>query len=192
MYAIYATAMRVKEDQRARRVGPHQIVEILHLLSDDFGRAWLPADDEAGAFVLEEPAVGGAMPMVSFTTLVPDPHDPDLRWADAVAVRYQTSRAGSGYELLRVSQPLAGPGAAQEPVTNRLARVEAFAVEVFDGTDWQRAYRSEDTESLPSAVRLTLALGDARSGSPAMVTEVLIPSGLKISGSLQRTGGAGP
>jgi type II secretory pathway component PulJ len=187
MYAIYSTAVRVKEDQQGRRSGPHRTAEILHQLSDDLTRAWLPKDDEAGVFVLDPAPAGiGGAPTLSFTTMVADAHDPDPRWADAVAVRYQPLRAAAGIELLRVHRPLAGPGAAQDPVTNRLGLVEAFEVKVFDGAEWLDAYRSEDTDLLPAAVRLTLDLPDHRGPSPALTTEVMIPFGLKVSSTLQR------
>lgn len=192
LYAVYSTAIRVKEAQQARQVGPHRTADILHRMSGDLRRLWLPKDDDAGLLLLEPSPAADHPPRLSFVIASPDPIEPDLQWTDAVAVRYEAESVHGSLELIRVAHPLAGPGSTTDPVTNRLAVIESLSVEIFDGTEWVESYDSSEAENPPAAVRLVLDLPGGERPSPPMTTEVLIPFGQKVTGTLQRSSSATP
>ncbi|HOW96878.1 MAG TPA: prepilin-type N-terminal cleavage/methylation domain-containing protein [Kiritimatiellia bacterium] len=115
--------------------------------------------------------------------------EPDMRWAQAVQVRYRvdTPSAGGG-ELLCETRALAGPGAEAVETNRLLAGVAGFRVSLFDGETWKAEWGGTAERIAPRAARIEL---ETDGGKELVRTEVSIAAGLVVSGRLERAA-AGP
>jgi hypothetical protein len=160
-------------------------------LGEDLGRALLSAAATNDLLVLEQGGTNqpeGSTASLSFLTLDPTTgEEPD--WTIARRVFYRVETEGplaSG--LVRIHQPLSGPGSLDPPTTNLLVRgVNTFSIELFDGAAWQDAWSGEAKDGRrPQLARVILG-SRTWSGSPTQRAELLIPAGHSVTSTLIRS-----
>ncbi len=189
--ALYGTATRTVTDQAARARGPHAASAALDALADDLARAVLNASISNEFFVLETDPVSrptDASAQLSFCTLDPaEGGDPD--WAGTRRVTYRVEGdEAQATALVRIHQPLTGPGSIDGALTNVLVPgATTFRVELFDGREWRSNWVGKAGDELrPRSARVSV-------GSPAwpdQTAELFIPAGHSVTSSLIREGGA--
>jgi len=180
------TVHRILRD-RVRRAGAGATVrEELLRLAADLERACEPA--EGAAFTLETPDSGPLRMDLHFHAFLPAHDEPDLQWAEIRVVRLQAleRETGDGIRLLRIERPIAGPEALGPGRTSEIpGRVEAFLVEVYDGTNWMNAWPLSGGAPLPSAARASLAYAGAHGPATAGV-ETVIQAGVPVKPRMER------
>ena len=189
VYGVYAAVQRTRLGQRERTAGPAAASAALEGLRGDLSGLFLSAAD-SNAVLRLEPAEADGSSSLAFCTVRPGTGEVDLRWADAVAVRWAAEPAdGRLVRLVRIERPLAGPASLQPAHTNVvLADIDAFTARVFDGKDWQTAWPPAAGETPPRAVRLDIQ--SARfPGRKTWTADVLLPSGQTVTSTLTRTTG---
>ena len=192
LVGLYGLATRTVFDQQQRARGPHAAALALDQLQADLGRAFLRADDTNDLFTLENGGTSRtdqATAQLAFLTFDPLAEgDPD--WAVCRRVRYRVE-PGNPPALLRIHQPLSGPGSLDPPLTNVLLRgLDTFTVELFDGVAWQEVWAGQPAEARrPQAARITIGDAQWRGQHPTQRAEFMIPAGLGVTSTVIRTGG---
>lgn len=188
--ALYGTATRTVTDQAARARGPHAASAALDTLADDLARAILNAAVSNEFFVLEpDPASrpSEAPARLSFCTLDPaEGGDPDWTGTRRVTYRLESGDAQAS-ALVRIHQPLTGPGSTDGALTNVIVPgATTFRVELFDGREWRSNWVGKAGDEVrPRSARVAV-------GSPAwpdQTAELFIPAGYSVTSSLIRQSG---
>ena len=183
VFSVYRTVSVTMQGQDERRRGADAAADAVQVVARDIACTFALKSDASLAFTLEKASDASRL---SFCSAVMPSGEADLRWFEVHRVTY---RVGAGAEndivLLREHQPLAGPGASADPVTNILARgVELFRVSVYDGADWKEEWSSAGGPC-PRAARIELT-AKYGSGSKKFQTEVLIPVGNPVTSRVSR------
>jgi prepilin-type N-terminal cleavage/methylation domain-containing protein len=180
VFSTYRMVSVVASGQQARRQGSHAAAAALEQLRLDLFTAFLPAGDAACALTLQKPADEQGSSALSFC-LVQRPAAPaDPAFAEIWSIGY--SLAGER-GLIRSSRPAVGPASIQPAATNQLmGKATAFRVQLFDGISWREQWPAEEEQGKPQRARIELAAGDSR-----WEAEFLIPAGLVITSSIQRS-----
>lgn len=184
IFSLYHITARMLGDRENRLDGETAAVRALERLSRDLAGSLHAEMYDACAFDLS--VAGHPVPassLVSFcTTVRTDPQNEDLRWYEVHHVTYHLDESKrNGYRLVRVHQPLVGPGALSPPVTNTLAeRIGKFEIAILHNEEWATQWRAEDKASWPRAARIVMESVPQRRETRYFQTEVLIPAGLKI------------
>lgn len=183
--ALYGTATRTVTDQQARAKGPHAAAQTLDIMADDLARAFFHTRTTNDFLVLENGGTNqaaGLTARLAFCTLDPaQGGEPD--WAGIRRVTYQVDSSPGG-GLLRVDQPLVGPGSQDGGTTNVMLRgVSTFQVEIFDGTEWQGTWAAKaGDERRPRIARVAIGSPDW----PTQQAELMIPAGHSVTSRLIR------
>lgn len=182
LFSLYHAVMRTAEGQgeRARTAGPP--VRALDWFARDLRSAFLPADDEACAFLLAPDArLPDRFHRLDLCTLAPRREGTQTAWVDAWHVSYRTQGGASSRTLVREARPLAGPGSLDGPETNLLLRaVRAFRVEVYDGEAWHAAWPTGQEGAQPKLVRVRV---DGADDKPLVESEFLVPAANPLDAS---------
>ena len=191
MLGIVNTARR---GQSARALCRDTVGRVLQQVAGNLERAFVFSQDEATPFQLARgAAASNAVLELSFARTAPLPGETNLCWAEVSRLTYRLVENDlSNNTLYCLSRPLAGPGAIQPAVTNQIYQgLENFAVQLFDGKDWQDDWgggtAGKSTNAIPRAARLTITVqrGAARYSN---TTEVIIPIGMKFEPPKQTKG----
>lgn len=123
----------------------------------------------------------------AFCTVRMPAGETDLQGAEIRRVTYRVLSAGEPAGILVCEeQPVAGPGAADPPVTNWLAGgVEHFQLEVFDGAAWLAVWSNGQAGLPPRAARMDLALRQGRAVK-SFRAAVTIPAGGLFTARVER------
>lgn len=195
LVALYGIATRTVFDQQARARGPHAASTTLDLMADDLGRAILQAVATNDFFVLENGGTNqppGVTASLSFCTLDPlQDTTPDWHLARRVTYRVETEGQPAP-ALLRIHQPLTGPGSVGDPVTNVLVReVDTFSIELFDGSDWQSTWVGKAGDSRrPKIARVVINSTAWKGASPLQRADLMIPAGHSVTSTVIRQSSA--
>ena len=193
LVALYGTATRTVFDQQARARGPHAAARALDQLADDLGRALLTVATTNELLVLTGGGTNqapGVTASLSFSTLDPIPEG-DLPWSTGRRVAYRVEQEGAlAGHLVRIHQPLSGPGSLDGAETNVLVRnVDLFTVELFDGSAWQAEWQGNVRDPRrPQLARVVIGSPAWRGETPTQRADLFIPSGLSVTSSLIRQG----
>ena len=181
IFSTYRTASVVTGGQKLRAAEAHAAAAALEQAQNDLMRAFIPSGDDACAIVLTQ---AESRASISFCMMEMPENESDLRWARAESVAYRVEHA----RLLKIARPLTGPGSADGVKTNALAEgVDKFAVQLFDGFEWQDHW-PVSTNVKPRAAKLEIATTDKKSWS----TEIWIPAGTVITSSIRRAAVVAP
>ena len=182
--AAFTTVQTVRRGQADRAACLDTTSRLLQQLANDLERTFVFTPDKATAFRLARgAAASNAVLELAFARTAPRPGEDDLRWAEVARQTYRLEEADrSNLTLYCLSQPLAGPGALQPPVTNQWFQgLENFDMLLFDGQEWKDAWTGtgNPTNAIPRAARLTATVrrGTARHTA---TTEVIIPIGIRF------------
>ncbi len=184
IFSVYHITARILGDRDARVHGDAAAVRALELITADLSAAVPLEMYEVCAFSLIEtdhPVPGSAM--LSWCTAVrPSPDEEDLRWSEIHHVRYRLDTAGRDRpRLIRIHQPLAGPGALMPPVTNTLIEaVEQLEISVLKEEDWVTEWHAARAEDWPRAARIAIHTITRRGETRSFRTDILIPAGLEL------------
>ena len=193
VFSMYHAATRTVESQQQRRAGPDATAAVLDQAVRELACAFGQGDDEKCLFLLAwREAPEGRTAELSFAAGLPVPGETDLRWSTIARVAYRVATGERNERwLTREFQPLAGPGAELPPQTNFVVRgVTRFEVAVFDGSAWVTEWPVPDLPVCPQAARLELTVNEG-GGSRTFKTEVMIPGGMTIPSTLERTTDSG-
>lgn len=191
LVALYGVATRTVFDQQARARGPHAASTTLDLMAEDLGRAVLQAAATNDYFVLENGGTNqapGVTAALSFCTLDPlQDSTPDWNLARRVTYRVDTE-SFSAPTLVRIHQPLTGPGSVGDAITNVLVReVDTFSIELFDGTEWQAAWVGKAGDARrPKIARVVINSPAWKGASPLQRADLMIPAGHSVTSTLIR------
>lgn len=179
IFVLYETVSRLQLFQQAESRPASQTVQALHTLSVDLSRSvYVSAAD--CKFSL---SVSNNFPSLSFCAALAEEDEDDLRWHGLVLTRYWVSAKESQPVLLQSRQPIAGPGAFLNPVTNQLVQgISSFEVEAFDGEEWHEEWSNRDPRAWPESMRLRLATR----GQEAETTQVTTPFGSVVESKIER------
>jgi len=175
LLSTYALVTTVYRSQAQRALGR---------LTDDLERTFVVASDTQTLFRLQTPpAITNALWELSFCRTAAAPGATEPPWAVVDRVTYRCVEEQPGRrELVCTSQPLAGPGAWQPPVTNDvITGLEEVVLRCYDGEHWQAQWPAPDhTNAVPRAMRLEVAA--LRAGHRASAAaDVIIPVGNRIA-----------
>lgn len=194
IYTSLVRSVQVKETVEGR-LETYQVARaLLDRMTRELQAATLPPYNKQAAFVgIEGDLDGQPWDALHFVSL--DPADQQGSGVDQAEIGYapQFDRREERRVLLRREDvhiddnPLEG-GMAVEVAE----RVESLRVRHFDGREWQRAWDSRTTKTLPTAVEITLVLRD-REGMPATfrATIPLVLAETKKAGAPTAGAGAG-
>jgi hypothetical protein len=184
---LYKTVSGVRTTQAGISLGSAALTHAYSTLSKDLTCTF--RSDQAGtAFKLQAPVdEERGSSTLRFSATLRNETERELRWATAQRIRYLVDGADGEPALVRITDPLNGPGLVERgSETNQLLRpVSRFFVEVYDGKAWASDWDSDEQKALPRAARITIG---ALSGGTATqkVTKVYIPAGNVIESTLQR------
>ncbi len=189
VFSLYHMAAGILGDREDRKRAETSAVRALQQLSRDLAGSLHADMYEACDFELSvaDHPVSGSARLSLCTTVMPYPED-DLRWHEVHHVVYQMEISGpDNHRLIRVHQPLAGPGALSYAVTNSLLdQVDHFKVTILHEEEWHSEWSAESPEDWPKAARIILQAEMPYGKSREFRTEVLIPAGMQIEADEDR------
>ena len=184
---LYQTVNSVRTTQSGIARGSAALNHAYARLSKDL-TCTFSSEQEVTAFKLQAPAdEERGSSSLRFCASLRNAAEREFQWAMVHRIRYAIDGTGSEPALVRVAEPLNGPGSlGGGSVTNELLRpVSRFFLEVYDGKDWSADWDSVARKGLPMAARITI--GAFSSGNETQkVSKVYIPAGNVIESSLQR------
>jgi type II secretion system protein J len=184
---LYQTVNGVRTTQSGIARGSAALNHAYAVLSKDL-TCTFNSEQEGTAFELQAPAdEERGSSSLRFCASLRNAAEREFRWAVVHRIRYAIDGTGSEPALVRVAEPLHGPGSLGGGAeTNELLRpVSRFFLEVYDGKDWSSDWDSVARKGLPMAARITI--GAFSSGNATQkVSKVYIPAGNAIKSSLQR------
>jgi len=164
LYAALTTALKARRTALASVDGVRKVNTTMELLRTDLLAAVPPRATLSGSFVGQ--AGGGLSGTISdgltFSAAVTDVL-PGTGVGDIKKIEYacQTSTSGTMDLVRRVTTNLLAQ-ATVEPKEEMLCRgLTSFTLRYYDGTAWAAEWDSTKTNALPTAVEVTLGLGDA-------------------------------
>ena len=184
VYALYHTVTLAVSGRRVRDDRVARVGRALQAVGSDLASLFPgPCDDCLIRLGFAEAGQTNFSDLFFCAVRAPGP-EPDMRWAEAVRVRYrvETSTPGDG-ELLCETRALAGPGAEAVQTNRLLAGVAGFRVSLFDGETWKAEWGGAAERIAPRAARIELDPGE---GKDPVRAEVAIAAGLVFSGRLAR------
>jgi len=116
------------------------------------------------------------------------PGERDAFWSTAQAVEWRLEGAGTpAAALCRISAPLTGPKAATPETNVLMTGIGSFRLQFLYRDTWHERWpMNDDTNALPSALRVEIVPATATTRATNWTTDFLIPVGLTFTSSFQR------